>query len=459
VLTGQILLAGGDIEVKDGEVVAARFGKASGLKGFCRLARVAQGSFKFVLGSSTSPRTIPHDHLTLMAEAIEDQHRFLEAQAELGDLACRLKVVMGPTFFSTAFTPAQQKVLECAQAGLSILATLDAVDALDGEAASALVGLLRRGFVELLPPEIKVRIVTDSTADLSREVTTREQIHVVPVSVFFGETLYKDGVDLTPGAFYKLVKEGKDEHPHTKPPTKGELQAAFAAVRGESDMIAIHVSEEMSGTVVNAREAAVALVGEGGGGSIFVVDSRHVSAGLGLITVLAARMAKRGVSAPDIVRHVEAISARTRLVFAVDSLEYLARSGRIGKAGAFFGNLLGIKPILEMQEGRIVALDKARGGRDIEAKVSALIRERVDAERPVFVAIGHAIAPVWVERLRTQLTQSLKVVEILETEIGPGVGANVGPGTVGCAVFQPTDEELALLAPSREDDEPGEVST
>ena len=165
-------------------------------------------------------------------------------------------------------------------------------------------------------------------------------------------------------------------------------------------------------------------------------------------------MAQRGVSAPDIVRRVEAISARTSLIFAVDSLDYLARSGRIGKAGAFFGNLLGIKPILETREGRIVALDKARGGRDIEAKLLALIRQRVEAEKAVFVAVGHAIAPAWVERLRSLLQQNLKVAEFLETEIGPGVGANVGPGTVGCAIFQPTDDELLVLAPLDDANEP-----
>jgi len=165
-----------------------------------------------------------------------------------------------------------------------------------------------------------------------------------------------------------------------------------------------------------------------------------------MLALFAARMARRGVAPDAIVGHLEAMRDRIHVLFVVDTLEYLARGGRIGKARAVVGNLLGIKPILGVVDGEIVAVDRVRGGRAAHPRLVELFKERIDPKRPVIVTVAHAKAPVWADRLRGLIEKSLAVEEVLIAEMGPVVAANAGPGTVGAAVFQPTDEELALIA-------------
>jgi DegV family protein with EDD domain len=454
VCSGQLFVSGGVIELREGEVVGASSGKTTGLKAFCRLARLASGAFRLALGPSAA-RQIKQDALTLMATAIEEQHRYLEWQAELPDLASRLKVVLGPSFFSVSFSPVQQKVLEDAQRGATIFATLNDINELDGEVLAAIAGLRRLGFLELLPPRLRARIVTDSAADLTPELAEKHQITVVPITVLFGDRAFKDGTDLSPAAFYDRIRTGRADHPRAEAPSADELLKAFRPLVGEDEIVAVHTSQEMSGTLVHARVAAkelerevIELSGADHWRGMHVVDSRQISAGLALVVVCAARMAVRGLLAAEIAVRVETMRERVRQVFALDTLEHLARSGHVGRAGAFFGSLLSVKPIFEMRGGRLVALDRAHGGRELEARVVQMLRERIDPARPVMVAIAHGGAPERGGRIRAEVERSFKVAEVLLTEIGPGVGADFGPGTVGCAVFQPTDEELSLIGPT-----------
>jgi len=136
------------------------------------------------------------------------------------------------------------------------------------------------------------------------------------------------------------------------------------------------------------------------------------------------------------------MAPRLHTLFLVDTLEFLAKSGRIGKARALLGGLLGIKPILGMVDGEVTPIDRVRGGRAAHPKILEILHKRVDSRLPVVAAIGHANAPVWADRLRALVRDQFQVAELIQTEIGPVVGANVGPGVVGVCVFQPTEEEL-----------------
>ena len=129
------------------------------------------------------------------------------------------------------------------------------------------------------------------------------------------------------------------------------------------------------------------------------------------------------------------------------ALEYLARGGRIGKARALLGGMLGIKPILGVIDGEVAPVDRVRGGRAAHPKLIELYKRRVDAEKPVVVGLAHANAPVWAERLRGLLEQNFTIAEMVASEIGPVVGTHAGPGTVGAVLFQPTEEEMPLIAP------------
>ena len=132
-------------------------------------------------------------------------------------------------------------------------------------------------------------------------------------------------------------------------------------------------------------------------------------------------------------------------LFLVDTLEFLRKGGRIVQAQALLGTLLGIKPILGIVDGEVVPVDKVRGGKKAQPKLMEILSKRIDTSRPVFVAMAHASAPKWGERLKNLLSDTFDIVEMLEGEIGPVVGAHAGPGAVGCIVFEPNDEELDLL--------------
>jgi DegV family protein with EDD domain len=454
VVTGRLVVEEGEIVLSDGEVIAARSGGARGVKAFARLGRIAGGTFRFVYGPVSTPREIDSDLLTLMAVAMEDQHRYIDVSERLPDRRSRLHVELGPTFFTTPFNFAQQEVLKSTQGGRTIGALLEAVPVPDGETLEALLDLHDMGFVRFDVPEIKVVVVTDSTADLSPELVRLHRIHVVPLTVIFGEQAYRDGVDLTPGAFYRLLESRRDTHPRTSPPGMGEFMADYRSLLERSDVVSVHISEKMSQTVVHARQA------QGGGREEFdglrpdgsrptleVTDSTQVSVGLGLLAMFAARMAQRGLGAEEIRRHIDEMRPRLHLLFVVDTLEYLARGGRIGKARAWLGGLLGIKPILGVIGGEVTPVDKVRGGRLAQPRLLELFRQRVDAARPVIVGTGHAAAPVWAERLRTLIEGSFHVLELVQGEIGPVVGTHVGPGCVGAVMFQPTEDEIPLLAP------------
>lgn len=453
VVSGRLVVDDGEIVLEAGEVVAARAGGVKGAKAFARLGRIASGSFRLLLGAPGVEREITQDLLSLMAMAMEDQYHFTEALASLPDGDSRARLEMSPAFFATTFTPAQQALLQSCHGHRTLRGLVEVAPQPDGEVLGEMLRLREMGFLAFDEPEIKVRVVTDSTADLPPEVARTHGIEVVPLSVIFGEEIYKDGPDLTPGAFYKLLASRKDVHPRTNPPTKGEFNQAFGRLLERQDVVAVHISEKMSQTVVHARAAAVEQSarpsprGDGVAPLIEVRDSAQVSAGLGLLALCAARMARRNLSATEIARRVEEIRPRLHLLFVVDTLEYLARGGRIGKAQALLGGLLGIKPILGLVGGEVAPVDRVRGGKAAHPRVVELFKERVDPARPVLVGVAHAAAPIWADRLRSLLQQHFIVSEVLASEIGPVVGTHVGPGCVGAVMFQPSDEEAPLVAP------------
>jgi len=453
VVTGRVVVGGGDLLLEEGEVVTARAGTVSGLKAFARLARTAGGGFRVILAPPGAEREIYKDLLSLMAMAMEDQHLYQEALGQLPSLSSRVRVVMGPAFFSTQFSPSQQRVLQVAHEGGTVWSVLDAVEANDGAVLADLARLKELGVAEFHEPQLTVRIVTDSTADLPPELARRHHVHVIPLSVSFGRKTFKDGVDLTVREFYKRLEARKSEHPSTVPPSEADFLADFRLTLARNDVVSVHISGHLSETLANARAAAEAGKGEfgklrGEGVPVLeIVDGMQVSAGLALLVLFGARMAERGLGANEIRARLEAMRPRVHLLFVADTLEYLARGGRIGKAQAWLGGRLAIKPILAVSDGLVVPLDRVRGRNAAHLRLVQLLAERVDSGRPVVLGIAHADAPVEAVRLRSLLQDTFKASEILETEIGPVVGAHVGPGCVGAAIFQPEDEEQSLVAP------------
>jgi DegV family protein with EDD domain len=445
-LTGQIVCADGTVALQGGEVVAAAAGRARGVKAFLRLSRLDAGPFRVSLRPpAEGEREIDQDLKSLIFLALEDRVH------DAPDPRCRLRVHTGPAFFEARLTSRQQELLAVLPACATVGRLLDAMTATDGEILRDLIGLRELGIVTLEEPEEMVSVVTDSTSDLPAELARAHGIHVVPVLVLFGDKVYHDGVDLKAKEFYELLEKGP-VHPHTNPTPKADFLDAYRSLAPQKDIISVHISEKLSQTVVHARQAAEEglpryqeLRGDSERVTLRVVDSRSASLGLGMLALFAARMARRGIEPDAIVGRLEEMRERMQVLFVVDTLEYLARGGRIGKARALFGNILGIKPILGVVDGEVVPVDRVRGGRAAHPRLIELFRERIDPARPVIVTVAHAKAPVWGDRLRSLIEKSFEVREILTGEMGPVIVANAGPGTVGAAMFQPTEEEMEVI--------------
>lgn len=438
-LSGRVELRGGTLLLDRGQVVAATTGPAQGVKAFCRLGRLHEGPVRLVPGEAPpeAPRDIQEDLGTLILAAIED------SLGDPPDPRSRLEIDLKPAFFATAFTPVQQQILGLAQRGATVQQVLDGLPARDGEIAQELSRLEEIGVLVRREPEAQVRIVTDSTCDLPPDVARAHGITVVPLTVAFGQEVFRDRVDLQPGQFYQRLARGK-EHPASAPPPIDDFLPRFRELldRG-NDVVALHLSARLSKTFEAAGAAASAeLARTGGQRRAAVIDTGQVSLGLGLLALFAARMAARNEPADRIVRRIREMAPRIHTLFAIDTLEYLARGGRIGRARALVGGLLRIKPILGVVDGEVAPVGQARGGRNAQPRLLELLLERIDPRRPLIVAIGHANAPAWADRLETLLRERLQIAELLQSEVGPVVGANVGPGVVGLAAYQPAEGEI-----------------
>lgn len=458
--TGRVLCAEGKITLEAGEVVAAEAGRATGLKAFCRLSLLDAGPFWVQLrppdltGPGSGPVKPAHeitlDLTSLVVFAIEDMVR------DAPDPRSRVRVEVGPAFFETRFTDRQQALLAAVPSAVTVGRLVDALPETDGQVLRDLLGLRELGIVAVEEPQELVRVVTDSTSDLPPELSRAHGIQILPLLVLFGDRVYHDGQDLKPKEFYEQLEKGA-VHPRTNPPPKNDFLDLYRELTARRDVISVHLSEKLSQTVVHARAAAdeglstfQSLRGLAEPVTLRVVDSHSVSLGLGMLALFASRMAQRGLEPDAIVERLEAIRDRVQVLFAVDTLEYLARGGRIGKTQAFLGNLLGIKPILGVVDGEVSLIEKVRGGRAAQPRLVELFRQRIDPARPVVASIAHAKAPVWADRLRLLLSQSFQISELIMAEMGPVVGTHAGPGTVGAALFQPTAEELPLVGPISE---------
>ena len=443
-VSGRLDLRGGSLLLHRGEVAAAGSGPVRGLKAFCRLGRLHEGPVRFVPGDFPARREIEDSLDSLVLAAIED------SLGEFPDPRLHLEVEIGPAFFSTPFTPLQQRILGAAQRGATLRQILDGLPDRDGEIVQEVLGLEERGL--LLRREPGVMIVTDSTSDLPPDLAASHGIVVIPLTVELDGATFRDRVDLQPGQFYALLERTK-AHPASNPPHADEFARRYGEWLGNGhDVVSIHLSARLSKTLEHASAgAAAALSGResatGPPPAVAVVDSGQVSLGLGLLALFAARMAARDETAADVRRRLLAMAPRVQTLFVVDTLEYLARGGRIGRARAVLGGLLGIKPILGVAEGEITAVDRVRGGRATHPRILEILARRLDPRRPIVAGVSHGNAPAWADRLERLLRDAFEVSELVQAEVGPVVGTHAGPGVVAVSVFQPEDDEAALIAP------------
>lgn len=275
----------------------------------------------------------------------------------------------------------------------------------------------------------KIAFVTDSTAYLPESIRQQYNIHVAPQVLIWGSEMYQDGVDIQPSEFYQRLKTAK-VMPTTSQVTPGAFQKIFASlVEQDYQVMAILISNLLSGTIASAIQAREML----GKGAIIVVDSQSAAMGLGFQVLMAARAAEQGASLTECKAVVDQARENTGVVFAVDTLEFLHRGGRIGGASRFLGTALNIKPILELRNGRVEALERVRTRKKSLERLIELVEERSEKRQPLRIATLHANAAVEAQELLETAKQRLNPTETILAEVSPVIGTHAGPGTVGLA--------------------------
>ncbi|MEM9035277.1 MAG: DegV family protein [Actinomycetota bacterium] len=277
---------------------------------------------------------------------------------------------------------------------------------------------------------MSVRIVTDSSCDLPEDVIESLGIVVVPLSIRFGDDEFVDREQLSVADFWRMCGE-REELPSTAAPAPGRFEQAYRSLLadGADGIVSIHLSGELSATLQSARTAATAIGDEA---RIEVLDSRSITVGLGLTVATLAERAQGGASIDELVDQANSLVGRTRVLGALDTLEYLKKGGRIGAAQAVLGSLLSIKPLIAIEDGKVEAAGKQR----TRSRATKFVLDAVAAEPAIErVAVMHADCDdidEFVAKVR-----EFHDGEILVGEIGPVIGAHAGPGTIGVIYHVP----------------------
>src|SRR5712692_9631857 len=272
-----------------------------------------------------------------------------------------------------------------------------------------------------------IAIVTDSTADLPPTLAATRAITVVPLTLHFDGKSLLDGVDITPEEFYRLLPTAT-AHPTTSQPSPGRFAEIYGALlEDHDDVVSIHISEKLSGTVASARQAAEMTDPK----RVHVIDSELVSMSRGLIALVASSLAAQDLDAAAIESRVVAMSPHLHTYFSVATLEFLRRGG-IGRASALLGSVLQVKPVLCIRDGLVTPLERVRTFDRALNRVIELTRE-VNRGSGVCIIVGHADAQADAERVGRELEPIADTLMI--QPLGPVVGAHAGPGVVGVGCY------------------------
>ncbi|HUQ21780.1 MAG TPA: DegV family protein [Gaiellaceae bacterium] len=276
-------------------------------------------------------------------------------------------------------------------------------------------------------------VVLDSTADFPDAQIRFPNMRVVPLYVRFGEESFRDYVELDPHDFYRRLRSAP-ELPTTSQPTPQDFMSTYNALSGYDRIYSLHISSKLSGTFQSASLAAA----EVGSDRIRLIDTESASVGIGMLAIEIQELLAGGTTDEEIDALAALHRERGGILFTVDTLEFLAKGGRIGRGRALMGNLLNVKPILAIEDGEVVPVTRVRG----RAKAFEEFRRRFEAATTdgsrLGIGIAHAEAAEAVEQLQAIVLAARPQAEVkLVTSLGAVVGTHAGPGTVGFFWFQP----------------------
>ncbi|MCH8298071.1 MAG: DegV family protein [Chloroflexi bacterium] len=275
-----------------------------------------------------------------------------------------------------------------------------------------------------------IRIVTDSSADLPADLVQKHQITVLPCYVVVDDQTFKDGVDIQADEFYVRL-QAKGRTPTTAQPTVADFQEVYRNLVGRGDqLISIHVSGKLSGTLNSAEQAKASLED---GAPVEIIDSQLASIPLGLAVLDAAIIAAEGGDYLDVAVKVRQGLTSHHGLFALDTLEYLQKGGRIGKARAFMGSVLNVKPILRLQDGEAHPVERPRSRERAMRRLVELTQDLAPVRR---LAVIYSTDPERMTELKQKLTGLVPEDQIIEARFGSTLGTYIGPDALGVAVTQ-----------------------
>jgi len=275
-----------------------------------------------------------------------------------------------------------------------------------------------------------IALITDSTAYLEPDFVQENSITVIPLNLHWDGANYRDGVDITPAEFYKMLATSKNL-PTTSQPTYGEFETIIQDLSKDNEaVIAALISSGISGTVDSALMAQKHLPSI----PLHVVDSKLTSSGLALLVKALVKARADGIDAGGLVSLASRIVENSSIYFMVDTLEYLYKGGRIGGASRFLGGALEIKPILYLnEEGKIEALEKVRTKKKALQRLVELAVEKANG-KPAHVGVIHAQAAEDAHQIKATLSQQIDCAEMGIYDLSPVIGTHVGPGAIGIAL-------------------------
>ncbi|MEE9199417.1 MAG: DegV family protein [Dehalococcoidia bacterium] len=281
----------------------------------------------------------------------------------------------------------------------------------------------------------RVAVVTDSTACLPQELAQEYAIKVVPLSFVFGDVSYRDDPDLDMAEFYQRL-ERSDKTPTTSPASPGTYLEVFKELGQEAEgILCITVTSRISGMFEAARVAQEAAADALPDTEVRVMDSGTATMAQGFVALAAARAARAGQPLEAVWRAAEEVKSRVELIAMVDTLEYLAKSGRFPRLGAWAASLVGLKPILTLKEGQIRPVTASRNSRRAMEGMLKVARERTEGKGPLHVSVFHANALLKAEEFKAVIQRELSPAELLIARFTPVMGIYTGPGVLGLVFY------------------------
>lgn len=274
----------------------------------------------------------------------------------------------------------------------------------------------------------KIALVTDSTCSLPQDLVEKYKIAVAPQILIWGPEIFEDGVDIMPNEFYKRLSKAS-VMPSTSQVTVSKFLEIYQRLLDQDyQILSILVSTKLSGTVNSAVQAKAMLPADA---PIEIVDSNSIAMAMGFHLLTVARAIEQGANLEECVDLAQRASQQTGIFFAVNTLEFLHRGGRIGGAKRFLGTALNIKPILELRDGMVEAAEQVRTRRKSLSRIVELTEKQIGGRTPVRLASLHANASEDAQLVLNEAVEKLNPVETYFSEVSPVIGANAGPGVVG----------------------------